>query len=171
MSEKIRWEWKFNLYRRKGMPKRDAAGVSMGRNRSQAIVVREDRILMVKHTMDGRDFYCLPGGGVDEGEKPEEAALRELLEEACVKGSIVQRTTVRLKPDRESEVYSFWVEISDTAEPAPGVDPELTQEAQTITGVAWMRLEEMSVLDQIYLWSSGLKSIPVFYDKLNQMKK
>lgn len=143
----------------------------MGRNRSQAIVVREDRILMVKHTMGGRDFYCLPGGGVDEGETPEDAALRELLEEACVKGRIVQRTTVRLKPDRESEVYSYWVEIDEDAVPAPGVDPELSDAEQSITGVSWMRLEEMSQLDQIYLWSSGLKTIPVFYEKLNQMKR
>jgi ADP-ribose pyrophosphatase YjhB (NUDIX family) len=143
----------------------------MGRTRSQAIVVRQDRILMVKHTMDGRDFYCLPGGGVDPGETPEEAALRELLEEACVKGHVVQRTTVRLKPDRESEVYSFWIEIPDTAEPEPGIDPELSAAEQSITGVSWMRLEELSALDQIYLWSSGLKSIPVFYEKLNQMKK
>lgn len=143
----------------------------MGRNRSQAIVVRGDRILMVKHTMDGRDFYCLPGGGVEPEETPEEAALRELSEEAGVKGRIVQRTTIRLKPDQESEVYSYWVEIPEDAVPAPGVDPELSVSEQTITGVAWMRLEEMSQLDQIYLWCSGLKSIPVFYEKLNQMKQ
>jgi ADP-ribose pyrophosphatase YjhB (NUDIX family) len=158
------------LYKGKDMPP-NAAGVSMGRTRSQAIVVRQDRILMVKHTMDGRDFYCLPGGGVESGETPEEAALRELMEEACVKGHVVQRTTVRLKPDQVSEVYSFWIEIPDTAEPAPGIDPELSAAEQSITGVSWMRLEELSALDQIYLWSSGLKSIPVFYEKLNQMKK
>jgi ADP-ribose pyrophosphatase YjhB (NUDIX family) len=126
---------------------------------------------MVRHTMDGRNFYCLPGGGVDPGETPGEAALRELFEEACVSGRIIQPTTVRLKPDRESRVHSFWIEIDEDAEPAPGVDPELSAEAQTITGVEWMQLEELSQLDQIYLWSSGLKSIPVFYEKLNQMKK
>lgn len=134
-------------------------------------MVRGDRILMVKHMMDGRDFYCLPGGGVEPDETPAEAALRELLEEAGVEGRIVQRTTVRLKPDQESEVYSYWAEIPEDAVPVPGTDPELSASQQTITGVAWMRLEELSQLDQIYLWCSGLKSIPVFDEKLNQMKR
>ncbi len=143
----------------------------MGRDRSQAIVVRGDRILMVKHRMDGREFYCLPGGGVDEGETPAEAALRELKEEACVVGSIVQPINERLKPDKESRVFSFWIEIPETAEAAPGVDPEVPADAQTIVGAEWMRLDEMSQLDQIYLWCSGLKSIPVFYEMLKDMKK
>ncbi len=143
----------------------------MGRSRSQAIVVRGDRILMVKHTMEGRDFYCLPAGGIEAGESPEDAALRELFEEAGVRGRILQRTASCLKADRESEVHSFWVEIPENAVALPGLDPELSPEKQTITGVAWMRLEELSQLDQIYLWCSGLKTIPVFYEKLNQMKK
>lgn len=143
----------------------------MGRDRSQAVVVRGDRVLMVKHTMDGRVFYCLPGGGIDEGESPGEAALRELKEEACVEGTIVQPINMRLKPDGESRVYSFWISIPETAEAAPGTDPEMSESEQTIIGAEWMRLEEMSTLDQLYLWCSGLKSIPVFYDMLKEMKK
>ncbi len=143
----------------------------MGRDRSQAIVVRGDRILMVKHRMDGREFYCLPGGGVDEGETPAEAALRELKEEACVIGQVVQPINERLKPDKESRVFSFWVSIPESAVAAPGTDPEVEEGAQTIVGAEWMRLSEMSQLDQIYLWCSGLKSIPVFYEMLKEMKK
>ena len=143
----------------------------MGRNRSQAIVVRGDRVLMVKHTLDGREFYCLPGGGIEPGETPEEAALRELKEEACVEGEIIQRTTLRLKPDKKTEVHSFWVEIPDSAEPPPGCDPDVPVDSQTIVDTAWMRLEDLSQLDQIYLWCSGIKTIPVFYEKLNEMKK
>ena len=48
------------------------------------MVIRGDRILLVEHELFGRDFYNLPGGGMEEGETPEQAALRELSEECGV---------------------------------------------------------------------------------------
>ena len=63
---------------------------SMRRDRVQSMVVREDKILLVKHNMNGREFYCLPGGGIENGETPEEAAIRELKEESMVDGKIIR---------------------------------------------------------------------------------
>lgn len=143
----------------------------MGRDRSQAIVARGDKILMVKHTMDGRYFYCLPGGGIEDGETPAEAALRELKEEACVDGTVVMEVNILFKANNKGCVHSFWIDIPEDAVPGPGVDPELAPEEQTIVGAEWMRLEEMSELDQIYLWTSGLKTLPAFYEKMQQLKK
>ena len=60
------------------------------RDRAQSLVHRGDRILLIEHKMRGRDFYNLPGGGVEDGETPEEAALRELKEEAMVEGRIIR---------------------------------------------------------------------------------
>lgn len=141
----------------------------MGRNRSQALVIRDNRILMVKHKMDGRFFYCLPGGGIDEGETPEEAAVRELKEEACVDGRPIQEINKFVKLGGKGTVYTYLIEVDPLAEIGPGIDPEL--EEQTIVDAEWMKLEDMSELDQIYLWASGLKAVPGFYDKLQGMKK
>ena len=54
----------------------------MRRDRAQALVIRENKILLVKHELKGRTFYCLPGGGVEGEESYEMAALRELEEES-----------------------------------------------------------------------------------------
>ena len=62
----------------------------MKRNRSQAVVCRDGKLLLVEHRMNGRDFFNLPGGGIEESETPAEAALRELSEEAGVVGRIVR---------------------------------------------------------------------------------
>ena len=46
----------------------------MKRNRSQAMVCRDGKLLLVEHRMKGRDFFNLPSGGIEENETPEEAA-------------------------------------------------------------------------------------------------
>jgi 8-oxo-dGTP diphosphatase len=57
--------------------------------RAQCLVHRNMRILMVKHHLNGEEWWCLPGGGVEPGETAVEAALRELYEECQVIGCIL----------------------------------------------------------------------------------
>ena len=53
-------------------------------DRAQCLVVRGNKILTVKHRQHGIEYFCLPGGGAEEGETPEFAAARELKEECLV---------------------------------------------------------------------------------------
>lgn len=138
----------------------------MKRDRSQAVVCREGKILLVEHFLKGRNFYNLPGGGIEDNETPEEAALRELEEEAGVKGEIVRPLTVEYKTDRESRIYSFLVEIPRDAVPKKGIDPELPATEQTIKGVKWLSLHEIAERDRAYLFGAGLMRIPEFHDEV-----
>lgn len=138
----------------------------MKRDRAQALVIRKDKILLVKHKLKGREFYCLPGGGVEKGESYEEAAIRELEEESLVLGRVVRKLSVQYKPHNLGEVHTFLVEIDDDAVPGKGVDPELKEDEQSIIGVAWLTLEEIGEVDRAYLWASGLNRVDYFHDKL-----
>lgn len=138
----------------------------MKRNRSQAVVCRNGKLLLVEHKMKGRDFFNLPGGGIEEEETPEEAALRELFEEAGVKGRIVRPLAIEYKPDLQSRIFSFLVEIPDQAQPKKGLDPELPLEEQTIIGVTWLALDEIPERDRAYLFGAGLMRIPEFHDEV-----
>lgn len=138
----------------------------MKRDRSQSMVIRGNRILLVEHQLFGRDFFNLPGGGIEENETPEQAALRELEEECRVKGTLLRPLTVEYKPDLESRVFTFLVEIPEDAVAKTGIDPELPADEQSIIGVKWMRLDEIAERDRAYLFGAGLMRVPYFHDEV-----
>lgn len=51
---------------------------------ARAIVLKDDNILLMKRFKMGQEYYTLPGGGVEKGESPEQAAVREIAEESTV---------------------------------------------------------------------------------------
>lgn len=139
-------------------------GGNMKRNRSMALVTRGDRILLVEHHYFDRSFYILPGGGIEAGETPEQAAIRELAEECNVKGKIIRPITQTFKEDGRME-YIFEVGVDEDAVISKGLDPELPPEKQIIRSVAWKTLRELNERDRAYLWSYGLIRIKQFHEE------
>lgn len=50
---------------------------------SRAILIREDKVLLVKNI--GLDYWSLPGGGLEKNEDPEVCLIREVEEELKIK--------------------------------------------------------------------------------------
>ena len=51
------------------------------RNRAAAIIIRNGELLLIRRQKPGRDYYILPGGGVELDESFAEACIREVKEE------------------------------------------------------------------------------------------
>jgi 8-oxo-dGTP pyrophosphatase MutT (NUDIX family) len=58
--------------------------------RAVAVVVRGNKPLVIARRLDGREYAVLPGGRVEPGESPTEAAIRELAEECSLSGTLVR---------------------------------------------------------------------------------
>jgi len=54
----------------------------MERIRAIGIIIKEGKILLLKRSVKDKGvYYTFPGGGVEEGETPEHAVIREIKEE------------------------------------------------------------------------------------------
>jgi 8-oxo-dGTP diphosphatase len=52
--------------------------------RARIVLVEHGKVALIKRVRGGNTYYLFPGGGVEDGETPEEAARREALEELGV---------------------------------------------------------------------------------------
>ena len=140
------------------------------RGRAQCLVIRGSKVLMVKHRLDNDEWYCSPGGGIEKGETPEQAAIRELQEECNVVGIILKKTSVYVDPfDDENFYYTFHVDIGEQV-PSLGYDPEVVT-SPVLTEVRWMELDELTEVDRAFLWASGLLSISPFFEELTSWSR
>jgi 8-oxo-dGTP diphosphatase len=115
-----------------------AVSTSLPRLTAKAIIVKEGKILMVKPKRGyNAGQWALPGGFVGYGETPEEAALRETIEETGVPCRIVKflGTESRLGQTTSYHWHTFFYEAQLKHEhfhPAP----------DEIEAVAWIELDQ-----------------------------
>lgn len=60
------------------------------RVRAVAILIEDDRVALIERQRSGRHYFTFPGGGVEQGETPEQAVVREVEEETGLR-VVVQR--------------------------------------------------------------------------------
>lgn len=65
------------------------------RTRSAAILIQDDSIALIERHRTGMHYFTFPGGGVNEGETPEQAVVREVHEELGVEVR-VQRLAAKI---------------------------------------------------------------------------
>ena len=109
-----------------------------------AAILKDEKILMVLHRHGGRSYWTLPGGGVEPGEAPEQAAAREVLEETGLRAHVSR--FLFDEPYRAGVCRCFLLEAGDGQEAALGYDPEeahLEAPERMLQGVAWHSLESM----------------------------
>ncbi len=62
--------------------------------RAAILLVQDDKVALIERHRAGLHYFTFPGGHVDEGETPEQAAVRETLEElgldVALKGLVAQ---------------------------------------------------------------------------------
>ncbi|WP_234349034.1 NUDIX hydrolase [Streptomyces sp. WM6373] len=103
---------------------------------SMAIITEGDRVLMVRRRQqEGKLLWAFPGGGIEAGETPEQAAVREVAEEVALEAKAVRVLGARVHPQTGADMTYV------ACEPVAG--EARVEDAEELAEVAWITLEEI----------------------------
>lgn len=120
------------------------------RHTARGIVIKDNRLLLFerwrRHHEDGRPmhYYSIPGGGIEKGETPEEALIREMKEEMTV-GVAIDRLLVRqTTPDRYHYYFLCHIENGEPVFNLSSEEARNSSRPQDQYRVAWLPLSQAS---------------------------
>jgi len=122
------------------------------RTRAGIVLIEDDKVALIERHRAGLDYFVFPGGGMDEGETPEQAAIREAMEELGVEVAIRQKVAV-IHFDQSTQVYFLVDRISGefgtgTGEEFTDSDPNDPQEGIYIP--VWIPIEELPQHEKVF---------------------
>ena len=122
------------------------------RIRAGIVLIENDKVALIERHRAGLDYYVFPGGGVDEGETSEQAAVREAMEELGVEVAIRQKVVV-IHFDQSTQIYYLAERVSGEfgtgiGEEFTDADPDDPQEGIYIP--VWMPIEELSQHEKVF---------------------
>ncbi|HGW4087299.1 TPA: NUDIX hydrolase [Klebsiella michiganensis] len=139
--------------------RRDFFSIHYPRPAVGIVAMQDDKVLLIRHYryLIDRVVWAIPSGGVDEGEDPREAALRELREET---GWQAQRADeiIRYNPSYGSSDQLF---ITWLAHDLTWVGMDEDQDEVMETG--WFTLEEIDQLIARGEMPDGLSLVPLLH--------
>jgi 8-oxo-dGTP diphosphatase len=123
------------------------------RIRAGIVLVQGSQVALIERHRAGTHYFVFPGGGVDDGETPEQAAVRETREELGIEVRIIRRVA-EIQFGQYSRQFYYLVEymggefVTGQGEEYLDADPDDPE-----TGTyhpCWMPVDQLSGATNIY---------------------
>ncbi len=123
------------------------------RTRAGIVLIEDSKVALIERHRAGLNYFVFPGGGVDDGESPEQAAIREAMEELGVQVAIKQKIAEIRFGQANRHIYFLVERVSGefgtgTGEEFTDSDPDHPEEGVYIP--IWMPIEELAQHNNIY---------------------
>ena len=123
------------------------------RIRAGIVLIQDGKVALIERHRAGLDYFVFPGGGADEGETPEQAAVREAMEELGIEVAIRQKVSEIQFGSKSRQVYFLAEQIggefgTGTGEEYTDADPNDPDEG--VYTPVWMPIEELPLHQNVY---------------------
>jgi mutator protein MutT len=122
------------------------------RIRAGIVLIEDEKVALIERFRAGDHYFAFPGGGVDEGENPEQAAVREAMEELGIE-VVVRQKVAEIHFDTSIQVYFLAERVSGEFGTGAGEEFTDSHPDDPETGVyipMWMPIEELPRRAKIY---------------------
>lgn len=116
-----------------------------------ALIFNEQNQVLLCHRGD-LDLWNLPGGGMESGESPWQAVIREVKEEVGLIVEVERLAGVYAKPDQDEIVFSFVCRVIEG-------EPGSSEEADDVAFFATDRLPRNTIPKQVERIQDGLVQV------------
>lgn len=115
------------------------------RERAAVVIVEDERILLMRRQKTDDEYYVVPGGGIEPGETPEEAAIREAKEETGLTVTLARKLGIL---DHEGRTAHYFLAASYRGRLRIGSPERERRSEDNAYELAWVeaeRLEEITL--------------------------
>ena len=122
------------------------------RIRAGVVLIEDDKVALIERFRNGNHYFVFPGGGVNNGEAPPEAAIREMEEETGLSITI-KRELAKIHFGLSYQIYYLVEHVSGdygtgTGEEYTDADPDNPNQGIYIP--IWMPIAELSEHENVY---------------------
>ncbi len=126
------------------------------RNRAGVILIEDNKLALIERYRANMHYFVIPGGGVDKGETPEQAAIREAEEELGLQVRILQKVA-EVKLGTGCQFYFVVERIGGEFGTGTGEEYMEPNPKYGTYHPVWMPVDELPRHDNVY--PSGISAL------------
>ena len=115
--------------------------------RAAGVIIKDNKILLMRRIKNNQEYYVFPGGGVEKGESAEEAAIREIKEELSLDIKI-DKLLFEIENQGRQEYYYLIKEFS--GQPWLGGEEKQRMNENNQYYPVWVELDKLADLGNLY---------------------